>query len=437
MQAGRRPLQVFLALIAAAFALLLTAAPALAADSGLKGTIRDPGSDSGIANVVVMVEGNGFSGKATSDAEGKWSVVVPGAGEYTVSIDQTTLPSGLAIADATKAKATVKVFDGKMKVQLFKLTNGSPAADGSGAVAEADQAASKLSQLPQLTVDGILFGIVIALAAVGLSLVYGTTKLTNFAQGELITLGGLMAYFFSSVIGLPFILSAVIAVLFSAWLGGWAQNRLLWRPLRKRGTGLIAAMVVSIGFGLLVRYFYLFIFGGQTRSYEGVSQWAVGMEIGPILITPKDLVAAIVGALLIAGTTFWLLKSKAGKATRAVADNPALASASGIEVEKVISSVWIVGAGLAAFSGIMLGLQAGISWQTGFMVLFLVFAGSVLGGLGTAFGAIVGSLIVGILVQVSTLIIPTELKYVGALLILILILLVRPQGLLGKSERVG
>ena len=86
---------------------------------------------------------------------------------------------------------------------------------------------------------------------------------------------------------------------------------------------------------------------------------------------------------------------------------------------------------------LMLGLQAGISWQTGFMVLLLVFAGAVLGGLGTAFGAIVGSLIVGVLVQVSTLFIPTELKYVGALVILILILLVRPQGLLGKSERVG
>lgn len=436
MHVGRRPVRVLLGLLAAVFAVLLTASPALASDAGLKGTIRDPGSDAGIAGVVLSVEGNGFTGSATSDAEGKWSVVVPGAGEYTITLDQTTLPSGLALADAAKAKATVKVFDGKMKVQIFKLTNGAPGADGTAAVPEEEQAASKWSQLPQLTVDGILFGIVIALAAVGLSLVYGTTKLTNFAQGELITLGGLLAYFFSSVIGLPFILSAVLAVLAAAGIGGWGQNRFLWRPLRKRGTGLIAAMVVSIGFGLLVRYFYLFVFGGQTRNFDEYSGQA-GMEIGPILITPKDLVAAIVGALLIAGTTFWLLKSKAGKATRAVADNPALASASGIEVEKVISSVWILGAGLAAFSGIMLGLQAGISWQTGFMVLFLVFAGSVLGGLGTAFGAIVGSLIVGVLVQVSTLIIPTELKYVGALIVLILILLVRPQGLLGKSERVG
>lgn len=433
---GRRGTRVLMAILGGLIALVLGAAPALAADTGLKGTIRDPGTDAGIAGVVISVEGQGFTGSATSDAEGKWTIIVPGAGDYTVSLDVTTLPEGLALADAAKASSTVKVFDGKVKTQLFKLSaSGGGGGDG-GTVAPEDQRASKWSQLPQLTVDGLLFGIVIALSAVGLSLIYGTTKLTNFAQGELTTLGGLLAFFFSGVIGLPFILAAIVGVLASALIGGWAQNRFLWKPLRRRGTGLIAAMVVSIGFGLLVRYFYLFIFGGQTRNFPEYAGQA-GIAIGPILITPKDLVAAIVGALLIAGTTVWLLKSKAGKATRAVADNPALASASGIEVERVISSVWILGAGLAGFSGIMLGLQAGISWQTGFMVLLLVFAGAVLGGLGTAFGAIVGSLIVGVLVQVSTLFIPTELKYVGALVILILILLVRPQGLLGKSERVG
>lgn len=436
MHRGSRPARLLLGLLAAIAALFLAAGPAHAVDSGLRGTIKDPATEAGIAGVVISVEGNGFTGSAMTDSQGKWSVVVPGAGEYTVALDQTTLPEGLTVADQARAKATVKVFDGKMKVQIFKLASGTPGEAGTATVPTDDAPASKWSQLPQLTVDGILFGIVIALAAVGLSLVYGTTKLTNFAHGELITLGGMLAYFFGSVVGLPFILSAILAVLAGAAIGGWGQNRYLWRPLRRRGTGLIAALVVSIGLGLLLRYFFLFIFGGQTRQFDEYAGQA-GMAIGPVLITPKDLVAALVGAALIAGTTVWLLKSKAGKATRAVADNPALASASGIEVEKVISSVWILGAGLASFSGIMLGLQVGISWQTGFGLLFLVFAGSVLGGLGTAFGAIVGSLIVGVLVQVSTLVIPTELKYVGALLVLILILLVRPQGLLGKAERVG
>ena len=185
-----------------------------------------------------------------------------------------------------------------------------------------------------------------------------------------------------------------------------------------------------------LRYLFLYLFGGQTLSFNEYAGQA-GMELGPVLITPKDLIASVIGVALIGLVTLWLLKTQAGKATRAVADNPALASASGIDVEKVISTVWILGAGLAAYSGLMLGLQVGVSWQMGFTILLLVFAGSVLGGLGTAFGAILGSLIVGLVIQLSTLIIPTELKYVGALFILILILLVRPQGILGKSERIG
>lgn len=412
-------------------------APALAQDTGLKGTLKDPGTDAGIPGVVISVtDEDGATQTATTGADGSWKVAVAGAGSYQVAIDSTTLPSGLTLANPDKATLTVNIIgDGKVQTVLFKLASGTGAAGDP--VQPPDEAkASKWSQIPQLTVDGLIFGIVIALAAVGLSLVFGTTKLTNFAHGELIALGGLLTYFFNDVVGLPLVLSAVVAVLASAFLGGWFQNRVLWKPLRKRGTGLIAALVVSIGLGLFLRYLYLFIFGGQTRNFNEFAGQP-GVPIGPVLITPKDMIASAIGIALIGLTTFWLLKTQAGKATRAVADNPALASASGIDVEKVISTVWILGAGLAAFSGVMIGLQVGVSWQMGFTVLLLVFAGSVLGGLGTAFGAILGSIIVGLLVQLSTLIIPTELKYVGALLVLILILLVRPQGILGKSERIG
>jgi len=418
----------------------LATAPALAAETGLKGVVKDPASEVGIAGVTINVAADGFTGSATTDAEGAWFVAVPSAGKYEVAIDTTTLPAGLGLADPTKAVLNVNVLsEGRVQAVLFSLAAGGAGGDA-GADTEvttpADEGSSLWSQVPQLTVDGLIFGIVIALAAVGLSLVFGTTKLTNFAHGELIALGGLSTYFFNVVVGLPLILSIVIAFLFSAVVGGWLQNRILWKPLRKRGTGLIAALVVSIGLGLFLRYLFLFLFGGQSRTFNEYAGQP-GIEIGPVLITPKDLIASTVGILLIAGTIWWLLRTKDGKATRAVADNPALASASGIDVEKVISTVWVLGAALASFSGIMIGLQVGVNWQMGFGILLLVFAGSVLGGLGTAFGAILGSLIVGLLIQLSTLFVPTELKYVGALLILILILLVRPQGILGKSERVG
>ena len=121
----------------------------------------------------------------------------------------------------------------------------------------------------------------------------------------------------------------------------------------------------------------------------------------------------------------------------AIADNPALASASGIDVERVIRSVWILGAALTAYSGIILTLNQGVSYLLGQDVLLLIFAAVTLGGLGTANGALIGSLIIGLFVQLSTLFIPTELKYVGALLILILILIFRPQGILGRKVRIG
>ncbi|CAB5023952.1 MAG: branched-chain amino acid ABC transporter permease [Actinobacteria bacterium] len=419
----------FAFVLAAFAALLMTVAPALAADTGLKGTVKDPASGTGIAGVVIAVAGEGFSESATTDADGKWTVALPGSGTFTITIDTSTLPSGLGLADPERGTTSVNAFDGQTKTIIFPLGDGSAAAPES-------EAASKWSQIPQLTVDGIIFGIVIALAAVGLSLVFGTTKLTNFAHGELIALGALLTFFFSSIVGLPLVLAIIVAVLASALLGGWVQNRVLWKQLRMRGTGLIAALVVSIGLGFFLRYFFLFVFGGQTRQFNEFAGQA-GIDIGPVLITPKDLIASIVGIILIGLTTFWLLRTKAGKATRAVADNPALASASGIEVEKVISTVWVLGAGLAGFSGVMIGLQSGVSWYMGFQILLLVFAGTVLGGLGTAFGAILGSLIVGVLIQLSTLVIPTELKYVGALVVLILILLIRPEGILGRRERIG
>jgi neutral amino acid transport system permease protein len=122
---------------------------------------------------------------------------------------------------------------------------------------------------------------------------------------------------------------------------------------------------------------------------------------------------------------------------RAVADNRDLAESSGINVARVITFVWAAGAGLAALGGILQGLSEQVSWQMGFQLLLLMFAGVTLGGLGTAYGALVGSMVVGMVMELSTLWIPSEFKTVTALAILIVILVFRPQGILGQAERVG
>jgi branched-chain amino acid transport system permease protein len=195
-------------------------------------------------------------------------------------------------------------------------------------------------------------------------------------------------------------------------------------------------LVVSIGLAIFLRYFFLFLFGGDTRQLPQYAGQA-GLELGLVSITPKSILTTIVGIIFIILATLWLLRTRMGKASRAVSDNPALASASGIDVRKVIRAVWVLGAALATYAGVIITVNQGVSFLMGQDMLLLIFAAVTLGGLGTANGALVGSLIIGLVVQLSTLFIPTELKYVGALIILILILVVRPQGILGKKERIG
>ena len=217
---------------------------------------------------------------------------------------------------------------------------------------------------------------------------------------------------------------------------GWAQDRGLWGPLRKRGTGIVAMMIVSIGLSIFLRSIFQYLVGGGNHNYSQYSSpqpW----RIGEILITPKSVVIAALALAVLVAASLALQRTRIGKATRAVADNPALASASGINVERVIRIVWIGGAALAGLSGVLLGLTQGFNYQLGFKMLLLVFAAVTLGGLGTIWGALAGSFVIGILIEVSTIVVPAELKYVSALVVLIVVLVIRPQGLLGRSQRVG
>lgn len=397
---------------------------ARAADTNLFGVVVDS-SKNPIPNVLLTIRDEAQTlGEITTDASGSWTFPVTKTGYYWVKLDVNTLPEGQALTEGTldDKRVNVLMLGANLRV-LFPIGEG---------VAQTPVQERAL----QLLADGLILGLIISLAALGLNLVFGTTGLTNFAHGELLTLGGLLAYFFSAIIGLPVLAAIPAALLFATLIGGYLQNRFLWRPLRRRGTGLIAMLVVSIGLGILVRYFYLFIFGGDTRQlpqYAGQE----GIFFGPVAVTPKSLVSTSIGILLMIFATLWLLRSKLGKASRAVADNPALASASGVEVERVINAVWILGAFLAAYAGIMVTVNQGVSFLMGQDMLLLIFAAVTLGGLGTANGAVVGSLVIGVLIQLSTLFIPTELKYVGALVVLIVILLIRPQGILGKKGRVG
>lgn len=195
-------------------------------------------------------------------------------------------------------------------------------------------------------------------------------------------------------------------------------------------------MIVSIGLSLTLRYIYQYFIGGSTYQLAGSSpapfQW------GPISLSYIDLISMAVSVVVILAVAYFLLRTRIGKATRAISDNPQLAAASGINVDRVIRIVWVIAGVLAAISGVLWAyFRPGVQWNMGTQMLLLIFAAITLGGLGTAFGALLGSLIVGLVVETSTLWIPSDLKYAGALVVLIIILLVRPQGLLGRKERLG
>lgn len=383
-------------------------------------------------------------GGATTDKDGNFRIPVPGPGEYSITLDTTTLPEGVALRDAERSSLTAKVSPNGDQRIIFPLVT----ADTVVAASESNVSGRRIAQL---TLEGIKLGLYLAMAAIGLSLIFGTTGLVNFAHAELITWGTLMAYFFNvyglvgtfgflSVLpapfggGVNFIFATLLATVMGGVLG-YLLNRVVFRTSRNAGVSLLAQMVMTIGLSILLRYVFVYFFGSRYRVYlDYVAQRANsfwGLEL-----TSRDATAMVASVIILVGVGIGLTKTRTGRAMRAVSDNKDLAESSGINVERVISQVWILGGALAALSGTFFGFDT-VKWDIGARILLLVFAAVTLGGLGTSFGALVGAIIVGIAINWSTLVIDTELKNMTALIVLILALLLRPQGILGKKQRIG
>jgi branched-chain amino acid transport system permease protein len=287
-------------------------------------------------------------------------------------------------------------------------------------------------------VDGIRFGLVIGITGIGLSLIFGITGLTNFAHGELVTIGAVLAWTLNVTFGLQLIWATVLAIVAGAAVGA-ANDLGIWRPMRRRRAGLVAQLVISIGLALALRYLVLIYFGGRSESFADYTH-QVERNYGFISITDKDLATIVISLIVLIGIALLLQRTRIGKAMRAVSDNRDLAASSGIDVERVVLFVWMLAGALAALGGVLFALSelgGTVQYEMGFNLLLLMFAGVILGGLGTAYGALVGCLIVGVLVQASAQIIPVDLKYLGGLAALIVILVIRPQGLLGSRARIG
>ena len=373
-----------------------------------------------VANLAGMAIGEGVT-----DSSGSATISVPAKDNYVVTLDVASLPSGVTLVEGTKTVVNIvkdAFTTNQKRVTFFAGSSG-------------ESGASLFDRIAQRLVDGVRLGLIIAICSVGLSLIFGTTGLTNFAHGEMVTFGGLIAFWFNVLLGIPLLIAAPVVIALGGVLG-LAMNGFIFAKLRKRGIGLISQLVVSVGLSIMLRNMFLYQFGGRTRPLDDFSL-QVAKSFGPVSITMRDLSTAIISLVVLVSVAVYLQKSRTGKAIRAVSDNPSLASSTGIDTQKIIRVVWFAGGALAAMGGVFRGLDEQVGFEMGAGLIFLMFAGITLGGLGSAYGALVGGFLVGLLVELASLVVPAELKNAPALLILIIVLVVRPQGILGRKQRVG
>lgn len=278
---------------------------------------------------------------------------------------------------------------------------------------------------PQLIVNGIAIGSILALAAIGLTLTYGILKLSNFAHGDFMTLGAYLTWLANS--GGINIWLAMILGAFGTILGMLIAEYLLWKPMRDRRASDTTLIIISIGLALFVRNGILLLYGGGNQLYD--LPVVPALQFGELRIAYYRIV--VVGLAIAAMIALHLIlqNTKIGKAMRAVADNIDLARVSGIDVERVVLWTWVMTGTLTAFAGATYGLIAVIRPNMGWFLILPMFASVILGGIGNVYGAIAGALIIGIAQELSVPLLGSEYKLGVALAIMVVILLVRPQGL--------
>ena len=299
----------------------------------------------------------------------------------------------------------------------------------------------------QFVVDGVLFGALIGLGAIGVTLTYSILRFANFAHGEFIAVGAYATLFAAAAIGFvtggtlmplgpfsfgwPVLLGGIVAMIITALLA-LALDTVLFSRLRARGSA-ITMVIASFGASMALRSLLEFLFTGEPRYFSREIEIAVPLGFG-VRATPDQMLAVALAAGLVAAMFLVMTRTTIGRSMRAVAENPALASVVGVDVKKVIRATWILGGALASAAGTMLGIVVQIRPYMGFDLLLPLFAAAILGGIGSMPGAVVGGLIVGIAEAGAVPLVGAGFRGAVAFVILIAVLIVRPTGLFGLRE---
>jgi branched-chain amino acid transport system permease protein len=283
-----------------------------------------------------------------------------------------------------------------------------------------------LADTPQLILNGMMEGAILSAPAIGLTAIYAILRFPNFAVASHATIGAFAGYVSNTAFGWPLLPAALVAFL-AAGVVGSCCDWLVLRPLR--AAGLISVTIASVALMIALENIVRLAFGNALRDYDLpiLRDWHIGaLRIGPQQM--EDMAIAVVAvAVLFAFLRF----TRLGKAMRAVADNPMLAAIKGIDTDLVAVLVNFVAMGLAGLGGMLLGLDTSIDPLTGFRALLAVFAAAVVGGLGSIPGAVVGALTVGVCEELSQLLLPADYRTVVGFVAILLVLTLRPRGILG------
>ncbi len=281
-----------------------------------------------------------------------------------------------------------------------------------------------MTDLLQLLVFGIVFGSILTLGAIGVSLIFGILRFAHFAHGDMMTVGAYFALIFVAQIGWPIYL-ALPAAMIGAALLAILIDQSVYRRLRR--TAPVILLISSFGMALLLRAAVQLIWGTDNQVYQpGIN---VPYVVFDIRIKPDHLVIVGASVILVFAFHLFLKMTRMGKAMRAMSDNVDLARVSGIDSERVVIWTWVIGGALAAAAGVLLALDTRLNPQLGWNVLLPVFAATIVGGIGRVYGAIAGGMFIGIATELSTAVILPAYKPAVAFTLMVLVLILRPRGL--------
>jgi neutral amino acid transport system permease protein len=292
-------------------------------------------------------------------------------------------------------------------------------------------ASQGVHDVAQSSLNGLTLGTVYALGAVGLTLVYGILRLVNFAHGDFLTFGAYIAYLVNVTWGMPLLAAVFFAMAATAALGLFVE-RVMWRPMRGQGAGFLQLLLMSIGLAFVIRSAVQWFWGTEIRTLDVNvvdSVTFLGLRIGQ-----TELLVVVVGIAVLVATALVVRFTLLGKRMRALSDDLALAETAGIDTRRVILYTWLFAGALAGLAGVLSGALTNLRPELGFELLLPIFAAVILGGIGNPFGALTAGLVLGIVIEWSTLVVEPRWKVTFGFIALIVALIVRPQGIFGQAR---